>query len=365
MPSLLRRDITSQASPFRPWTTYPIENNLKMILPMPLKVQEFTSDYCTILFQDHLLLRYTAAAAVPRIQSPKSYFHPLYTLKGSIVTDFAPSDHPWHHGIAFAPTYINNDTFWGGPSFTSETLNYEWLNNQGHQEHIGWEITTSNPERIAWTQRVAWRNHQEVRWMEEERRIQVDIPRATVNLWRLSLEFVLHNVFEQELVFASPVCRGRPEGGYFGLMWRGDPSFAQGHVFTAEKKESANLMGTRAPWLAYVAPSVGASLLFLDNPKNPRYPTPWFVRCGKEPLVSYALAYHEPYTIASGESLALRYQLLIADEIWTRDDASAVAAGAMRDSASSLANKGEAGALGGCTTISQDGEVFLKNLVTK
>ena len=288
---------------------------------MLLKLEEFNPHYCTIFCRDRLLLHYTAAAVVPRVESPKSYFHPLHTLNGTLVTDFAPADHPWHHGIAFAPTYVNNDTFWGGPSFTAERHTYEWLENHGRQEHVGWEINTSTADCIAWTQRLIWRNHAEARWMDEVRRIRVDIPSATGNYWRLSLEFALQNVTDQELLFASPVCRGRPEGGYFGLMWRGAPSFAQGRVFSADSKDGADLMGTRSPWLAYIAPSAEASLLFLDDPRNPRYPNPWFSRCGDLPLVSYALAYHEPYAIAPGQNLTLRYQILIADGIWTRDDA--------------------------------------------
>jgi hypothetical protein len=125
---------------------------------MFLKLEEFNSHDCTIFCKDRLLLRYTAAAVVPRVESPKSYFHPLHTLNGTLVTDFTPADHPWHHGIAFAPTYVNNDTFWGGPSFTVEGRTYEWLDNHGRQEHVGWEINTSSPDCIAWTQRLTWRS---------------------------------------------------------------------------------------------------------------------------------------------------------------------------------------------------------------
>ena len=293
---------------------------------MALKLQEFTSGDCKIVFDDRLLLQYTAVSKQPSVESPKPFFHPVHTLRGTRVTDFAPADHTWHHGIAFAPTYINGDTFWGGPSFVLESHRYESLKNQGRQEHLAWEILTSNANCIAWKQRLAWRNHAEVQWIEEERHIQIDLPLGAVGSWRLSFEFLLHNVSGRELVFESPVCRGRPEGGYFGLMWRGAPELANGRVFTEKLEDGAATMGSRASWLAYVAPAANVTLLFLDHPKNPRYPNPWFERHGDCPLVSYALAYHEPYILARDTSLALRYQIVVADGMWTREDATAFAA---------------------------------------
>ncbi len=292
---------------------------------MSLQIDQFTTDACTILYRGRLLLRYTATSTAPREESPKSYFHPLHTLAGKLVTDFRPADHPWHHGVAFAPTYVNEETFWGGPSFTTQACDYEKLHNHGRQEHLGWEITESKPDSIAWTQRLAWLDRADHALMEEERRVRVELLPSSDDRWRLSLEFVLRNRTDRELVLASPVCRGRPEGGYFGLMWRGAPSFAQGRVFTSDSVDSANLMGERAPWLAYVSPSAEASLLFLDHPENPCHPTPWFVRCGDQPIVSYSLAYHEPWIIAPGAELHLRYQMIIADRIWTREDAQSAA----------------------------------------
>jgi hypothetical protein len=61
-----------------------------------------------------------------------------------------------------------------------------------------------------------------------------------------------------------------------------------------------------------------STLLFIDQPSNPRYPTKWFVRNEQYPGVSYAFMFDEKYTLQPGEKLSLSYRIVLASGAWSR-----------------------------------------------
>jgi hypothetical protein len=62
---------------------------------------------------------------------------------------------------------------------------------------------------------------------------------------------------------------------------------------------------------------LSAGLAMLDHPDNPRYPTPWYAGgAGSGNFLNAALLFHEPMTLPAGETLTLRYRVLIHDGIW-------------------------------------------------
>jgi hypothetical protein len=80
-------------------------------------------------------------------------------------------------------------------------------------------------------------------------------------------------------------------------------------------------MGHRSPWLAYYGQQRGRggvnTILFLDDPSNPRYPTQWFARHGYAALVSFALTFDQEYHLPDGETLALAHRIVFADGEWS------------------------------------------------
>ena len=80
-------------------------------------------------------------------------------------------------------------------------------------------------------------------------------------------------------------------------------------------------MGKTSPWLAYFGAHDGSgdttTLVFIDSPANPRYPTKWFARNGPAVQVSFAFTFDEEYHLADGAELALSHRILIADGTWT------------------------------------------------
>ena len=82
-------------------------------------------------------------------------------------------------------------------------------------------------------------------------------------------------------------------------------------------------MGRRSPWLAYSSAHRRAdqtsTLLFIDSPSNPRYPTQWFARNGYAPLVSFALTFDRELDLAEGDELALSHRIAIIDGKWSAE----------------------------------------------
>ena len=301
-----------------------------MLIFMSLEFEEFSRTCCKLRWKGRLLLRYLATPDCPRIESPKPCFHPVHSLSGTLITDYRPSDHPWHHGIAFAPAYVDDDTFWGGPTFVDRNQRYQWRDNHGRQEHRNWNLVTSGPGFVCWEQEVDWRDHAEARIMQDTRAIAIEAPWRDEHGWRLSMRIVLRNLTQRTLRLASPVCQGRESGGYFGLMWRGAPALAGSRLFTSAHT-GTDVMDRRASWLACISPAAGVSVLLIDDAANPRHPTPWFAR-NNPLLASFALVNHEPWFFLPGEVLALRYQIIISDRLLDEEEAAreATEAGAAR-----------------------------------
>lgn len=45
-------------------------------------------------------------------KEPKSYFHPIATTNGDVLTAFEPADHPWHRGLWWSWKFINGLNYW-------------------------------------------------------------------------------------------------------------------------------------------------------------------------------------------------------------------------------------------------------------
>jgi len=284
-----------------------------------------------------LLFRYVHQPATDPLESPRPFIHPLKTLAGWEVTDFRPEDHPWHHGLSMTSANLSGENFWGGATFVpgeqyAHLENYVQLDNNGVQRHEGWDKRECSGGKAELTHRLAWITRAGERWLEERRRISVAELDEAAGFWSLDISISLRNVSGRELAFGSPTTKGRPDAGYGGLIWRGSPSFNGGTVLASAGKGGAGMMGQRSPWLAYSGAGWNpakpeATLVFLDHPANPRHPTKWFVRNTSTPLVSFAFMFDEELKVKSGDSLDLRYRVVIANGGWTRERVESYAGG--------------------------------------
>lgn len=253
------------------------------------------------------LFRYVHQPPEPAVESPRPYFHPVRTLAGDVVSVYRPHDHVWHKGIAWSLPHVGPQNFWGGPTFVRDE-GYVQLDNNGTQVSRALAIADTTI-----TQDLDWLTSDGSAWFRERRVITA----STVDGgWSLVFTTGMTNVSGAEIRIGSPTTAGRPNAGYGGLMWRGPRSFTGGAVLTSAGQGGDELMGTRAPWLAFRGRHDGSghpsTLVFVDAPTNPGHPVEWFIRATPFACVCPAPFFSAEVPVRPGETLTLTYGVVIA-----------------------------------------------------
>jgi Methane oxygenase PmoA len=268
------------------------------------------------------LFRYVYGTDAAQVESPRPHFHPLRTLAGDEVTIFRPHDHRWHHGLSMTCANLSGENFWGGPTYV-EGRGYMQLDNNGRIDHESWDVVDVAGGLPRLVERLAWTTQTGARWLEERRTIEVVELDPARGRWTLRLGFLLWNAAGRPLALGSPTTAGRPMAGYGGLFWRGPRSFLGGRILGPDGLEGPEAMGRRAPWLAFTGQHDGpdrcSTLVFVDHPENPRYPTKWFVRSEPYACVAWSFMFDEEYVLGAGEGLAFRHLLVVATGDPTRE----------------------------------------------
>lgn len=268
---------------------------------------------------DVTLMGYVLEPRLPESDSPKPYLHPLATLAGNVVTAVRPHDHTWHNGLQFAVANLSGENFWGGRTYV-RGKGYVPLDNNGTVSHVRWDRVADTGDRATLCHELAWVTAGGEKWMSERRTIVAGPADPARGCWTLSWTSRLRNTSGRELRWGSPVTEGRPTAGYGGLFWRGPRSFTGGSVRTSDGVTGDEVMGHRAPWLAFTGrhdESLGTStLLFVDGPSNPGHPTAWYARAAPFPVVSFAATYHRERRLVPDEELAMTHHLVLIDGDW-------------------------------------------------
>jgi hypothetical protein len=263
------------------------------------------------------LFRYVYRPDDPPVESPRPYLHPVRTLAGELVTDCRPGDHVWHKGISWSLPNVGSENFWGGPTYRRGD-GYIQLDNNGTMRHDGFgpvqasRATAGGPVAnwISLAERLTWVTAAGEALFAEQRRITADV-RADGAAWSCVFQTTMRNLGGQTVAIGSPTTEGRENAGYGGLFWRGPAAFAGGRVLTPEGAGGDEVMGRRAPWLAFATPA--ATLIFRDAPGNPGFPCQWFVRSSPYACVCPGPFFSAEVPVAAGTELALRYQVIVAD----------------------------------------------------
>jgi hypothetical protein len=261
------------------------------------------------------LFRYVYRPPEPAVESPRPYFHPVRTLTGDVVSIYRPHDHVWHKGLAWSLPNVGTQNFWGGPTFLRDR-GYVQLDNNGTQAHRALTV-----EGATVTQELDWLASDGSPWFREERGLRVSVVDGG---WTLVFTTAMTNVTGVVIPLGSPTTAGRPDAGYGGLMWRGPRSFTDGEVLLPTGAGGDELMGSRAPWLAYRGRHDGhgrtSTLVFVDSPDNPGHPVTWFVRATPFACVCPAPFFGTEVPVAPGETLRLSYAVAVADGTPRPDD---------------------------------------------
>src|SRR5690606_18378544 len=99
-------------------------------------------------------------------------------------------------------------------------------------------------------ERLTWVTERGETWFAEQRTLAVSV-HPSLGAWVLLFDTRFTNVSDAVISIGSPTTRGRPNAGYGGLFWRGPRSFTGGVVRVPGTTGGDELMGVRAPWLAF------------------------------------------------------------------------------------------------------------------
>lgn len=246
--------------------------------------------------------RYVTRPELPARCSPRPYLHPVTTLTGTAVTEFAPADHTHHLGVGVAVPDVEGHNFWGGRTFVRDQGPTE-LDNHGAQRHTSFPLRDSDGfvEELRWVAAGAE--------LLRERRTVAATP-LTDRAWALDFTFSLTNVTSGALTIGSPATNGRPGAAYGGFFWRARKEDAAPDVLTPDAEGEAAVHGRRADWLALVGSTW--SLVFAGATERTRR-DPWFVRTAEYPGVGSSLAHDTRLAVAPGDTAVRRIVTVVAD----------------------------------------------------
>ncbi|MCY3556055.1 MAG: PmoA family protein [Gemmatimonadetes bacterium] len=273
-----------------------------------------------------LLARYNAETdPLPKDESPKPCFHPIYTPSGSLISEYRPEDHTWHTGLYFGWVHVNDTNFWGGSWYLPEQDKYVPVpGSHGVQRHDGFtEVSDpgsgSDPgtvgvaigEHLTWLDRYGRPVIREVRrfdFLEITAGSEPGQPGQPGQpggcLWLI--DSVITPVEGDVTLGASRAAR------YSGLILRMGAPFADAHHTSGSGLIGhESIMRTRDRWVA-AAGAQGGMVVMMDHPRNLRHPVQWFTRrnlLGTGPLME------EDLTIPASDRLHLRYGFLVLDEV--------------------------------------------------
>ncbi len=247
----------------------------------------------------------------------KPYVQELRSPGGTNVLRDAPADHLHHHGLMFAVA-VNGVNFW------------EETPGCGRQVHDSWLARTvegpagGQPVQAILAQKLRWQSPRGETVLEEVRRLVLEPgvgrdPR--VMPWSSSLT-------------APKAGPGALLTGanYNGLGARFPAGMDKGGRFldAAGHEGVADTLGRRSSWASYAAeaaPGRPVTLVLLDGRDNPRAPATWFTM--ERPFAYLAATLgldKEPLRMRPGETLTLRYGVLVFDGKAAAADMAAAAA---------------------------------------
>ena len=271
------------------------------------------------------LFRYVYAPDSPQLESPRPYVFPIRTRAGHDVGLYRPHDHVWHKGLSWSLPVVNDENFWGGPTYVRDT-GYVQLDNNGTQAHRRFTELSRSEDRAVIEHELDWTTQSGKEYISETRRLTAAVTGDAS--WTLTFETTLENVSGAQIAIGSPTTRGRENAGYGGLFWRGLRSFTDGSLVTSDGVGTGNdVRGQRHEWMAFEGKQdhidATSLVLMLDDTQNPHHPPQWFARSEEFAALNPAPFFSEEVVIPAGESAAFRYGVGIADG--TASDAPALA----------------------------------------
>ena len=281
-----------------------------------LRIDE-QGDRLRFVAADTVLAEYVHQPGDVQLESPRPYFSPIRTLGGEVVSLFRPHDHVWHKGITWSLPVVGEENFWGGPTFVRGE-GYLQLPNNGEQRHVSFEPVDAAPiapgaGRIV--ERLEWVTQAGETIFDERRTLAASV--LDHDAWLLGFETRMTNRTDRSIPIGSPTTRGRENAGYGGLFWRGPRSFTGGDLLAPGVVGGEELRGTRSAWMGFSGRHDGtggaSTVVMVDDPGNLQHPPQWFARTEQFACLCPAPFFSEEHEITPGDTMVLRYGVVIAD----------------------------------------------------
>lgn len=237
-------------------------------------------------------------------KQPKTYFHPLATLEGQVLTEFEPEDHPWHRGLWWSWKFINGLNYWEEDRQTHAS---EGVNELTHAKVMRGVDFAAQAEL-----HFSYHPPGKPPVMTEIRKLSINRPDSDGRYWiDWTSTFTVGDAPVK--LDRTPTLRegGVDFGGYAGLSLRFPVGLTGWSYRTSEAAKSAtNGHGKSARWVDFSGKNAGISVF--DHPDNMRHPTPWYLSEKPELIyLSPAVLLNESLTLAAQQSIKLTYRIMI------------------------------------------------------
>lgn len=235
---------------------------------------------------------------------PKSFFHPLATMDGKVLTAFEPDDHRWHRGLWWSWKYINGVNYWEEDPKTGQSAGLTKVTRA--------EIQPADDFSARAHLELAYQPPGQAVLLTEKRDLLVHAPDADGS-YAIDWTSVFTGLDAPvKLDRTLPPHLGGPGyGGYAGLSLR----LAQGldgYQFRTPEGETtpAASHGKSTSWIGVGDAASGFTIF--DHPANPRHAPPWYLHSNKTMLFfSPSPLFNEPLEIAPGNSISFRYRIIV------------------------------------------------------
>lgn len=278
--------------------------------PVALRFEEAGDTSLRLMEGDRPVLTYNfgtiVASSVPENEPRRRracYIHPVWGLRGEVLTDDFPRDHYHHHGI-----------FWTWPHVEIEGQQYDlWMGSDIQQRFESWLGRQAGP--------VAAVLGVENGWYVGERRVMIE--RVWLRVYRASdTQRVLDFTLTWIPVDRPITLRGAEEKSYGGLTMRFQPPPGSQPVITVPQgPTTADLPDTPLPWADFTTtfagadgPSGGALFVPADHPD---YPPTWLTRHYGPLCIGWPGV--KGQTFPPGKPIRLEYRVLIHRDAWTTE----------------------------------------------
>ncbi len=247
----------------------------------------------------------------------KPYFHPVSLTDGTVLTWLRPPDHAWHRALWFSWKYLNGVNYWeenkeGVSKGLTEIKEVKVFAQQDYSGRIEVLIEYHEPEKPA--------------LLRERRIIEISRPDERGNYymdWHCTF-----TACETDVVLdRTPIPGqkgGQSWGGYAGLGIRFSKLIKDWQFVNSEGQKDLECHGQNARWIDLSGDIGGGQIggvAMLDHPENLRHPSPWHIVHDLSIFGFFnpALLFNAPYTLGVGDSLRLRYRVIIHPDRGNRE----------------------------------------------